>query len=207
MDNITLETYLLSLSDADFIIEGLSPSLIKDMMLDIKGMKAENVQSFLKKNGNKVKPLDTKKMEDEVEKVAEKNGLEKDNVTTSRVMLKRFLGTVFVGVPVAVLFPITIACWAACVIRSIKNKQPILKNTLSFMKEIRSGIKTTRRINITNMEKAIITAGQATDYLWGALSDKPLVILKNLLAFIGMYIAAIYYFWKGMVFSGEQIKK
>ncbi len=205
MNTIVLDTYLLSISDQDFLVEGVTPSSIKDTLKNIRKVKEKDVEPFIKKYDSKIKKANNNKVESEVEKLAEKNGIKKDKVTTSKVMLKRFLGTVFVGLPATALIPISLACLIACVIRSIVNKESVVDNTLAIIKEIKSGLKTTRRSNVTNMEKAVITSGQTTDYLWGALSDKPLVILKNLIAFIGMYIASIFYFWKGIVFAGTQI--
>lgn len=207
MDTIILDSYLVSLTDENCLVEGLTPASFKSIVNDIRNVKEKNVHEFLRKYSNKVKDVDEKKAEKEIEKVAEKNGLKKENVTTSKVMLKRFLGTILVGVPATVIIPISLACLIACVVRSIKNKESILDNTLSIIKEIRSGLKTTRRTNITNMEKAIITAGQATDYIWGSLSSDPMVMFKNLVGFLGMYIAAIYQFWKGIVFAGKKINE
>lgn len=199
---IILDTYLVSLTGDDFLLEGLSPGMIKGAIQDIKN---KDVKGFLKKYESKVKNISLKQLEKEVDDTAENLGEKKENVTTAKVMLKRSLGAIFVGISSAVLVPITLACLIACIIRSIKNKQSIAKNVISIIKEIKSGIRTTRRTNITNMEKAIITAGQAADYLWGILSSDPMVMIKNLLAFIGMFIAAIYYFFKGIVFAGEKI--
>jgi hypothetical protein len=204
MDTIILDTYLLSMTDQNFLVEGMTPASIKDTLIDIKNVKEKNVELFLKKYDKKIKPVDNKKLESEVDKIAEQNGIEKEKVTTSKVMLKRFLGTVLVGVPATAIFPISIACLIACIVRSIKNKTSIIDNTTAIIKEIRTGLKTTRRTNITNMEKAIITAGQTTDYLWGIISENPITIIKNLIAFIGMYIASIFYFYKGIVFAGEK---
>jgi len=203
MKNIILDTYLSSITNDDFLVEGLTPSSIKDAVSDIKN---KDPKLFLKKYKGKVKEIEPSKIESEVEKVAEKHGIKKENVTTSKVMLKRALGTIFVGVPATVILPISLACLIACIIRTLVNKQSLAHNTLAMIKEIKSGMKTTRRTNITNMEKAVITAGQTSDYLWGAFSDKPLVVIKNAVAFIGMYLASIFYFYKGIVFAGEQIK-
>jgi len=200
MENIILENYLISLTDDTFLLEGISPSLVKDAIQDIR---KKDVKSFLKKYKNKIKG-NVKQLEKEVDKAADKAGIKKENVTTSKVMLKRALGTIFVGVSATILIPITLACLLACIIRSIKNKESILDNVVAIIKEIKSGIKTTRRTNVTSMEKAIITAGQAAEYLWGVLSSDPMVAIKNFIAFFGMFIAAIFYFWKGIVFAGEK---
>jgi hypothetical protein len=205
--NITIDTYLLSITDENFLVEGVTPAALKDILTNIKSMKPENVKTFLQNYSGRIKKIPEDKMEESVNNLAKDNNIEKDNVTTSRVMLKRALGSILVGVPATLILPISVACLIACIIRTMKNKESIIDNTTAIIKEIKTGIQTTRKTNITQMEKAVITAGQTTDYLWSALSDKPLVIIKNLIAFIGLYIASIYYFWKGIVFAGEGIKK
>jgi len=189
--------------DNEFLVEGFTPDIAKRAIQDIK---SKNIQSFLKKYENKVKNVSLKQLEKDIEEIAKNVGIKEENVTTAKVMLKRTLGTIFIGVSATILLPITLACLIACIIRAIKTKKPIIRTVLGILKEIKNGIKTTRRTNITNVEKAIITAGQAADYLWGVLSNDPIVSIKNLLAFIGMFIAAIYFFFKGIVFAGERIK-
>jgi hypothetical protein len=203
MDTFILETYLSSIHD-EYIMEGVTPSMIKTAIEDIRN---KNVNNFMKKYGSKIRQIPMKQLEDEADKTAENVGIEKEKSTTSKVMLKRALGTILVGVSATVLIPITLACFIACVIRAIKNKESIIQSTLAIIKEIKSGIKTNRRTNITNMEKSIITAGQAATYLWGVMSTDPMVMIKNLLAFLGMFITAVYYFWKGIIFAGETINK
>ncbi len=203
MENIIIDSYLISITDPDFLVEGITPLSVKNILKDIK---QKDIELFVKKYDKKIKKVDNKRIEKEIDDVAKKNGIKKENVTTSKVMLKRFFGTLFVGVPATLILPISLACLIACIIRTIKNKESVINNTLAIIKEIKSGIKTTRRTNITNMEKAAITAGQTADYLWGILSSEPIVVLRNLLAFIGLYIVAIYHFWKGIIFAGQTIK-
>jgi hypothetical protein len=202
-DNI-LDFYLISLTDSEFLVEGLTLPSLKDALKEIKNAKSETIKSFLKKYEGKIKKTNLKEMENNIYKFAKMSGIKKENVTTSKVMLKRFLGTVLVGISATVLFPITLACLIACIIRSINNNESIIKNVTSIIEEITSGIKTTRRTDVTKMEKAVITAGQATDYLWNTISSDPIVALKNFFAFLGMYIAAIFYFWKGIMHAGKE---
>lgn len=202
METITLDTYLTSITNQDFLVEGITPASVKGILHDIKT--SNDVEKLLKKHDKKVKSANMRKMESDIDKAAKEKGIEKDGVTTAKVMLKRALGAIFVGVPATILLPISLACLIACIIRSLKNGESVSKNAMSLLKEIKSGIKTTRRTNITNMEKAMITAGQATNYMWGILSIEPIIVIKNLLAFIGMYIAAVFYFYKGIAYAGKR---